>query len=538
MVERGKNKDWIDTGKYGGLSIDVLVRCSRDKFLNDYPKYKDEPFVIVQCPERPGHFREQTLLDGQTIWCTDKVTGSTQQESKGTRGVIGYWVAEPGRENTYLGITAFHVLDSVTAERGYNGDDEKDFAMHSHVLQERLLEGRKYRLGRCNGNILQCSFVCGLFDESLDVGVVRCTDTVGAPSSTGQRLVSSFKWPGILHTLVVEMERNLKDIILDYECSILGGGDLSIYHNGKTEGGERKVGKRPELNEQVFLDPTNCLRSDTIRVVADYGEHEEWLTVEGLGDLLKFYVEQDKTEDRGADEVASGEDEQPLGEDAGEDEEAGEVASGEDEEDGEDADEDEEAGEVASGEDEEDGEDADEDEEVGEVASGEDEEDGEDADEDEEAGEVGNENESQDDSGYEERVASALLFTRGGDSGCVYYVKIELPNERGVMDAPIGIHRGVYNESLSCASDIVKSLQSLYEIGFNLWFTIEDEDVVTLSQTARWRGAHTSMASNDRMNRLVGRCDHWATDFELEVNHLVVGLIVDMNSMIFLGNNT
>ena len=187
-------------------------------------------------------------------------------------------------------------------------------------------------------------------------------------------------------------------------------------------------------------------------------------------------------EDQEADEVASGEDEED-GEVPDEDREADEVASGEDAEDGEVLDEDQEADEVASGEDAEDGEVPDEDQEADAVASCDDEQPlGEDADEDEEAGGVGNENESQEDSGYEEHGASALLFTRGGDSGCVYYVKIKLPDERGVMEAPIGIHRGVYNESLSCASDIAKSLKSLDKMGFNLWFTIEDEDVVTVTQ--------------------------------------------------------
>ena len=502
-MQRGQNADWIATGEYGGLSIDVFVNCTRDGFLEAHPEYKDEPYVIVPCSSTV-RLREQ-VFSGQTIQYKDKRGLSTEQQAT-QEGVVGYWVSE--KQNTYLGITAFHVLnwidfgsredgldrlmyctalqnseyelqednslkctgrqgvvpnglpdiddqsnnkcqgnDRTEAEQASTSEnrDEDEDAFAENFVEPGQAEGADIDIefneshhkahstevdgvasATNNGQMKpgkeeKCSFVSTfLIDDSFDVGVVRFTDNVGKLSRAGREPVCPFEWPRILYTLVKE-GYDLWDIMLEYEILALEGRKLSIYHNGKTEGGRRRVGNLttgyPKGDLKDFKGKAQYLSSTAIRVVEVEGEGDPVCLEE---ELLEEFAERY----REAELAATSEDES------------------------------------------------------------EDKDESEDEDIDIEF------NESHNEDRITVVVVEALVannsqmegrsepqgqpFTTDGDSGCVYVVKVELPNNGGVVDAPIGIHRGVFPEKCSYASSIGESLQRLEKMGSNLWFTIRN----------------------------------------------------------------
>ena len=242
-VKRGRNTDWCATGKYAGASINISVNCDRNVFLDKcdkkHPEYRQEPYVILKCCR--GRFRDQ-VKDGQVIYCTEE-PGVPNLNRKREPGTVGYWIPDQHSDNTSLGITAFHVLDSITEYSGI--DDEKKFTRYKENCSSGVLRKNNYRYPLKGNGEPECTYVCGIYDNSVDVGVVRCTNHEGNNDQGNERIgCTSFQWPPILHDMVVEEKRELIDVLCEYQLHFLKDKEhLCIFHNGQSSRKERKVGK-------------------------------------------------------------------------------------------------------------------------------------------------------------------------------------------------------------------------------------------------------------------------------------------------------
>lgn len=478
VVKRGRNMDWGATGRYAGASINILVNCDREKFIADHPEYHGEPYVIVNCPT--GKFREQ-VANGQAIFCTDECHFLPEEVES---GIVGYWVPEMNVDSHEFGITAFHVLDYVTE---YSGMDNT-FLSHENNCCEHVLTNQSYQLGDRTSHGLKCSYVCGLYDNSFDVGVVRCTgqdkkDMKECQSTEDESLASGgrmnddlFQWPEIFHKMIIEKEIELTDFLLDYELRYLNEHKLSIFHNGKSSRRERKIG---ELTRDFPVVPLGddkegkpIYLGDTVVIVEGAVADADELFCVRVDLLEKVYsevyeriVESDQSSpnssNHGSDSESDCSYEHHNGNDTNT--ELGRASSFKYKHSVND-----DIGNKTSN--------------VGENTECRTTADVEqilnarcdivDAD----IVQDGSNSKEEEDSWVENQDVRQK-FTLGGDSGCIYFIRIEMDDQ--LLKAPIGIHRGAYEDSedqpknYSCASPIGSSLQKLKKkYGLDLWFRI------------------------------------------------------------------
>ena len=459
--------------EYAGATINILVRGDPKTFLTDNPEYDGKPYVIV--PFLGRRFCEE-VADGQLIFCTDSSSSVKSTEEDGT-GTVGYWIPEEGRANTFLGITAFHVLDYITT---YSGLD-REFSSHESNCRNGVLKNTgRYELDEEDGEYT-CTYVDGLYDNSLDVGVIRCTEQRRENQPDSEAYRGSFQWPRLLYEIVVEKEIELGDILMEYEIKHLKGRKLSIFHNGKSSKNDRKVGvlcnRMPSETLGVDDKDHPIIIGDVIAVEPAIDE-EVPLNLELLeGIYVKYYeslVEESESSSgsSGDERVSSGVDESPAAveeedlypcddkhkvpsKDKGSspDEESMTIPEGD----------------IVNG-----------------AASARDVrntvEDTTGVEEDDyiqfssrDSDKKANKNEF--DSGIEDDATQR--FAHGGDSGCVYYLLIEKDGQP--LKAPIGIHRGSCKDiasdgkRISCGSPIGIALKKMKELhGLDVWFPIVD----------------------------------------------------------------
>ena len=399
---------------YAGASINISVKCDRNVFLDKHPEYNQEPYVILKCCR--GRFREQ-VMDGQAIYCAEE-PGIPNLNRKRESGTVGYWIPDQHADNTSLGITAFHVLDSITEYSGI--DDEKKFTRYKENCSSDVLRTSDYAyLLESNGE-RKCTYVCGVYDNSVDVGVVRCTNRERGNDQGNERIgCNSFQWPGILYDMVVEEKRELVDVLWEYQLHFLKQKEqLCIFHNGQSSREERKVGKLSGATAPIVLgkdEDENLMELSNnailVKGVRSDANRSFCLSVDALEKLSTIWAEDSEDSEYVASSSYACID-----------------------------------------------------------------------------SEISVEHVDLGTSQYGE--IREQTFTAGGDSGCVYFIDCKTKNQL-ILKAPIGIHRGVYDEeeesedkqkSLSVASAIDASLQNLKEDhDVNLWFPIGDQGAVKLA---------------------------------------------------------
>ena len=185
-VKRGRNTDWCATGKYAGASINITVKCDRNVFRKKHEEYSQEPYVILKCCR--GRFREQ-VKDGQVIYCAEE-PGIPNLNRKREPGTVGYWIPDQHADNTLLGITAFHVLDSITE---YSGDEENMFTRHKEICSSNFLRKHNYKYALKGKSELECAYVCGLYDNSFDVQIMK------EPTTRGMNKLDAIPFNGLVY---------------------------------------------------------------------------------------------------------------------------------------------------------------------------------------------------------------------------------------------------------------------------------------------------------------------------------------------------
>lgn len=419
--------------EYAGATINILVRCDPEIFLTDNSQYNREPFVIVKFLER--RFCEE-IADGELIFCTDSPwlpSKSVKEPGTGT-GTVGYWIPEKDKENTFLGITSFHVLDGNTAQ---SGRDSKFSSYASNCL--KFLEGTgQYKLIEENG-AYTCTYVAGLYDNSLDVGVVRCSEQRRENQQDSEADKESFQWPRLLYEIVVEKERKLGTILMDYEIEHLKERKLSIFHNGRSSRNESKVGV---LNNEIHAISLGVDDEGNINIICDAVAIEPAARVVDLPlnlELLKEIIEMYEShgEESESSSGSSGNEHNFSHEEIATLPE-GDIVNG-----------------AAS---------------VRDVHSN-----VKDITGIQSSNLDKNANKDEFDSGIEDDATQR--FAHKGDCGCVYYLLIEKDGQR--LKAPIGIHRGsckdIDGKKISYGSPIAMALKEMKELrGLDVWFPIVD----------------------------------------------------------------
>ena len=196
-------------------------------------------------PTSRGKFTEQ-LFNGQVIYCGESNVLSPFSEDA-ANGVVGYWIPEKRKENSFLGVTAFHVLD-FEVELNESDDDVK-FLSHKQSCCENVLSEKRYRLERGETT---CTYAGGIYDKLLDVGVVRCTNPENSQTVTE---ISSFQWPRLLFEMVVSEGIQMTDLLSMYVTFHRIDGNISVFHNGTSStSSERKVGKLYKYLPHRYVD--------------------------------------------------------------------------------------------------------------------------------------------------------------------------------------------------------------------------------------------------------------------------------------------
>ena len=216
-----------------------------------HPEYGEEPYVIV--PPSTGTFTEQ-VFDGQVLHCglSHAMFPFSEDEANGT---VGYWIPEKDKENSFLGVTAFHVLD-FDVELNSSHEDMK-FLSHKENCSENALSGKGYRLETLemgDSSETTCTYAGGIYDELLDVGVVRCTNPQNA-----QTEMNSFQWPQLLYEMVVLKKIQMVNLLLRYQ--FYHGQKILVFHNGKSSRSERKAGLLSEYVCPPYSDSIIVERS-------------------------------------------------------------------------------------------------------------------------------------------------------------------------------------------------------------------------------------------------------------------------------------
>ena len=247
-IKQGQNTKWTETGRYAGACINILVNCDCDTFLTEHPEYGEEPYVIVL--PSTGTFTEQ-VFDGQVIHCggSHAMPPFSEDEAHGT---VGYWIPEKDQENSYLGVTAFHVLNSDVELNRWH--DDTTFLSHKTICSENVLSGESYRLETGDASEATCIYAGGIYDELLDVGVVRCTNPPNA-----QTEMNSFQWPQLLYEMVVLKKIQMVNLLLRYQ--FYHGQKILVFHNGKSSRSERKAGLLSEYVCPPYSDSIIVERS-------------------------------------------------------------------------------------------------------------------------------------------------------------------------------------------------------------------------------------------------------------------------------------
>lgn len=421
----------------------------------------------------------EEIADGELIFCTDSPwlpSKSVKEPGTGT-GTVGYWIPEKDKENTFLGITSFHVLDGNTAQ---SGRDSKFSSYGSNCLNF-LEETGQYMLIEENG-AYTCTYVTGLYDNSLDVGVVRCTEQRRENEPDSEADKETFQWPRLLYEIVVEKEIKLGNILMDYETEHLKERKLSIFHNGRSSRNDSKVGvlndEIPPVTLGVDDEGSTIIICDAVAIEPAAIVEEVPLDLELLKGIIEMYEsqgeesesssgssgnERDCSHAESSSEVASGVEESPavvkendlfpcddkhgdLSKNKGSSPNGsttlpeGDIVNG-----------------AAS---------------VRDVHSN-----AKDITGIQSSNLDKNANKDEFDSGIEDDATQR--FTHGGDSGCVYYLLIEKDGQR--LKAPIGIHRGsckdITNDGkrISYGSPIAMALKKIKELhGLDVWFPIVD----------------------------------------------------------------
>ena len=430
-----------------------------------HPEYGEEPYVIV--PPSTGTFTEQ-VFDGQVIYCGGSHAKPLCREDE-AHGTVGYWIPEKDQENSYLGVGAFHVLNpDVELNRS---PDHVKFLSHKKSCSENFLSGKSYQLETGDASKAPCTYAGGIYDKSLDVGVVRCTNPKNAK-------INSFQWPQLLYEMVVLKKIPMANLLHKYQ--FYHEQKILVFHNGKSSRSERKAGLLSE-----YVCP---LYRDNITVERSLSDGDGLCHYELLQELLSTFDPESSSSSGSSDN----ETDSLCSEDSERSSECGSSRSYSDtpksyETLGFDI----EGSPLVPG--------------GNEVApdkglSYKDEietppkskanvrnrrcnvEDATTVEDDGtkivDLGQLGKASKEQDNVCKDDQEQQ---FTHGGDSGCVYFIKIKMHDQ--IIKVPIGIHRGQVKEDqtymyYSCATPIEVALQKMQEVHqLNLWFPIQDEPV-------------------------------------------------------------
>ena len=481
--------DVNENDKYEGATINILVGCDPQTFLNKYNEYAVEPFVVTKFLGR--RFREE-VADGQMISCNSSPllpsksvkapgpgTGPGPGPGSGTfteTGTVGYWIAEKDKTDTLLGTTVFHILDVSTTRRC-----PRKFSSHKSNCLNFVKNTGSYDLYEEHGEYT-CTYVAGLYDKLLDVGVVRCTKQRRENQPDSEADKESFQWPRLLYKIVVEMERDLRTVLLDYETKHLKGRNLSIFHNGKNSIDDIKVGvltdefslatfrsaklKTSDDDDLIAVEPAAKVKEVPLNLELLEGMYNKYFKdhVKGSESLRGSSVDAcDRSYAESSNEVFNGVDESP----ASVAEKDLYLCDGIDKDLAKDSSPNEESTTLPEGDT------------VNGAASAR----GAHSNVEDTTGvqeddyiELTSSDSDESDSDVEGDATQC--FTHGGDSGCVYYLLIEKDGQP--LKAPIAIHRGSSKDRnngkrISYGSPIemaVKKLKELHEV--DVWFPIVD----------------------------------------------------------------
>ena len=268
--------------KYAGATINIIVNCDPEDFISRMPRYKEKPYVVF--PFLGKRFCEE-VADGQKISCTKSPLLSNEPVPvpvpvpvPGT-GTVGYWISERDKVNSFLGITAFHVLDGTAIE--------SKFASHESNCLNFMKNTGEYELPGEDGEYT-CTYAAGLFDCSLDVGIVRCTKEENAPDREADK--ASFQWPPDLYDIVSTNKIKLRNILMDYENI---NQRLAIFHNGRSSKICRKSGilRFDAPSEALGVDGSGAIAMscDAITVEPVAIVEEVPLNLESLKEVIKMY---------------------------------------------------------------------------------------------------------------------------------------------------------------------------------------------------------------------------------------------------------